>query len=105
MSISDFSGMLTNTITVYEVTGRDKYGKPTYSTGTEYSCRITYKDKLVTSAEGKEVVAKGNIIVAGTAKIDTTSKVTLDDGTEPKVITTTKVFDENGVHHTRIFFS
>lgn len=104
MPVSDFADMLTNTITVSEISTRDAYGKPTYADGVEYTCRITYRDQLVTNREGQDITARGNILIAGTTAIGADAKVVLDDGTEPKIIATKKVFDENGAHHTRIFF-
>jgi hypothetical protein len=104
MPISDFTDLMVNTVTVSEVSSRDAYGKPIYGTGVVYTCRITYQDRLITTAEGQDITARGNILLAGTTAIGADAKVVMDDGTEPKIIATRKVFDEDGAHHTRIFF-
>jgi hypothetical protein len=104
MPVSDFEDMLINTITVSEVSTRDAYGKPTYGDEVEYTCRITYQERLITTTEGQDITARGNILISGTTAISADAKVVMDDGTEPKIIATRKVFDEDGAHHTRIFF-
>ena len=104
MPISDFTDMMVNTVTVSEVNGRDTYGKPTYAAGTQYTCRITYRNRLITNQEGQDITARGDILIAGITAIGADAKVVLDDGTEPKIIATKKVFDESGAHHTRVFF-
>jgi len=102
--ISDFSDMLTETITVYTRTGADSYGKPIFGGGVSYSCRIQWRNTLVRDARGEEVVASGNALLQGAPALSSDDKVTLPDGSEPLILTVTRAFDEEGAHHSRVYF-
>ena len=105
MAISDFSEMLTSTVTVYPLSSRDSYSKPTYGVGVPYSARISERHVKVRDANGEEVVADGKIIIDGNSTISPDSKIILPDSSEPVIIAVNRAYDENGPHHTRIFFA
>jgi len=105
MAISDFSEMLTSTVTVYPLISRDSYSKPTYGTGVAYSARISERHVKVRDPNGEEVVADGKILIDGNPTIPADSKIILPDLSEPVIMAVNRAYDENGPHHTRIFFA
>ena len=104
MAISEWADMMPNTITVQAKSGVDAYNKPTFATGVGYSARVVYRDKLVTTADGREVVAKGVVYSTATSKISTEDKVTLPDTTSPQIVTSELYPDESGDSYCQFYF-
>ena len=104
MGVSDWSDMFPDTITVKQLSSRDEYGKPTYGSGTDYSGRVVYKNSMVRSREGEEVLAKGHVWLKGTPTIDPEDQLLLPDSTTPPILSTEKYPDEDGDHHVKVYF-
>jgi len=104
MAISEWADMMPNTITVQAKSGVDAYNKPTYATGTSYSARVVYKNKITVDAIGREVTARGVIYVAATGAISPEDKITLPDSSTPQIISVERFPDENGAHHNQVYF-
>lgn len=104
MSISDWSDMFTDTITLAELTSRDSYGKPNYGSAASFDARVTFKDELTRDSKGREVLSKGHVWIEGTPTITPEYELTLSDSTVPPILTTETYQDENGTHHVKVFF-
>ena len=106
MPITDWEDMMPHTVTRRPATGRDAYGKPTYGAAITYQGRVSYKTKRITSrTSGQDVIASGNVIVMGViADIHVDDLFTLPDGSIPLVINWSTVADEEGDHHTTVYF-
>ena len=101
----DFYEMMPHTITLAAQSGIDKYGKPSWGSGSSYRCRLIFDQKMMRDAEGREVVRQGKALLYGyDLSADVKYRLTLPDGTTPKVITVKQLKDQNGDHHTEIGF-
>lgn len=105
MSYNDFLDMMPDKVTHYPFTGRDGYGKPSYSSGTEYYARVVEKNTLVRGFDGSEVVAKGMIWLGGLPSIAPEDRITLESGDNITILSIEKYPDENGLHHIKVFYA
>lgn len=97
------SDLLDQTVTIYAVSTKDFYGKPTYGSGSSRSARVEPSVKLVRDPEGKECPSRANIYMDGDVTITTSHKITLPDGTSPPILQVAKHTDDDGtVHHTKV---
>jgi hypothetical protein len=99
---SDLLELLTQTMTVEHVTGRDGYGKPSYGTPATYRARVVGKVKMVRTADGSERVSNATVYVAATDVL-ATDRVTLPDGSRPLILSVGSFPDERGAHHQVIY--
>lgn len=107
MPINDWLDMMPATVTYEAVSTRNDYGKPTaYAAAVSYRARIRYKTRRVVSrVSGEDVVASGSIIVNGVISgIKPEDRITLPNGTTPKIASWDTVMDEDANHHTKIYF-
>lgn len=104
--ISDFLDLMQDTITMQLVTVRDGFGKPTYGAATSYRARVVYKSMRTTNRfSGQDAVAAGAVWIAGVILPgDIDDKVTLPDGSTPKILYWEEYPDEVGNHHTKLLF-
>ena len=100
--IDDLADLMTDTVTIRSLTGRDDFGAPTYDAGTEYPARVVRRHKLVRDLNGDEVVATGEVWLAGAPTLDPDDQVELSDGTTPHVLTVERFQDEVGSSHTKL---
>jgi hypothetical protein len=106
MPISDWLDLMPHTVTYAAKSGEDAYGKPTHGTGTDYTARVTYTHKRVATPDGMEVVASVQVWLNGTlSSISVDDKITLPDGTTPKIVSWDTATDEDGSHHTKLYLS
>ena len=109
---ADFFDTLTSTAlvapwTAYEGPG---YAKPAYGADVPYACRISLKDELVRSRDGREIAARGKVylrpatglLFAASAVPSTKDRITLPAGyvpASPPILDVQPEQDEQGVHH------
>ena len=105
MAISDFSECFTSTISIAPLNSWDGYSKPTYGVPVDYSARISERNVKVRNAQGEDVVADGDILLESSVVVPPESQVTLPDGSNPVIISVNRAYDDNGLHHTRLYFS
>ena len=105
MAISDFDDCLTSTVNIAPVSSKDPYSKPTYGANVSYSARISERQVKVRNAQGEEVVADGNVLLGASVVVPVDSRITLPDASSPVIIAVNRAYDEEGLHHTRVFFS
>jgi hypothetical protein len=103
---NQFSDMTFETVTIQGQASKDKYAKQTFGgSTTTLEGRIINETKLIRDASGQEVVVKGKVIVPGASTgVTVDHKLTLPDGSTPKILTVDEVTDEAEVHHTVIIF-
>lgn len=104
MGVSDFTDMMPHTVTHATVASRDTYGAKTYNTATSYTARVTYKPTMVRSADGMEVLARGVVWLMGSPAVDPDDQITLPDSTTPPILAAELIPDEDGAHHTKVYF-
>jgi hypothetical protein len=103
-SITDYSTMFSDSITLASFASRDAYGAPTVGSAVSYNARVVFKDQLARDKEGQEVVAKGACWIEGTPTISPEDTITLSDATTPPIITTETYWAPDGVHHVKVLF-
>lgn len=100
--------MMPDTVLINAWTGYTGAGtaKPTFSSTTrEYKCRIELKNHLVIDSHGREVMARGRVIMGTVAEVDVRDQVTLPDEynpIKPPIIAVNLISDEDGPHHTTL---
>jgi len=105
MPISDWVDVMPYIVTYQPVTGRDDYGAPTYGTAVDYTARVRRKhQRVVSRVTGQDTISDCQVWVAGIpSSISTDAKITLPDGSSPKIVSWDVVPDENGDHHTKFY--
>lgn len=104
---SDFLDMMPDTVTIYPFIGNslDGSGKPAYGPGVTYPCRVQIKNHIARDSMGREVTARGTLYVGTTVAPPNTSLLQLGPEftvTNPPIIDSQPVHDENGPHHVKI---
>lgn len=98
--------MMADSVTIYAWTGKSVSGAPTYSgTGTSYVCYISMKNHKIIGNDGKEILAKGRVILGSNAVINPKDKIVLPAEyipTDPPILAIDVETDESGNHHTTI---
>lgn len=85
-------------VTVYRLTGRDKYGAPSYGKGTPYRAHISNKSTMIRGANGELVATKGTVWMATESKnVSAKDKVVLPDGSIPIILDVNGAADETGL--------
>lgn len=102
---SALSDLMIDSITIANSSSLDAYGKHSYATPTTVShCRVQTGAHKVTDQDGQEIVATGKVYVAGVPTVTPESKITLPDGSTPRVLIVDRFADERGSHHTCIHY-
>lgn len=104
MVITDFADLMPDTVTHAEHAGNDRWGSPSYGSPVSFSARVVYRPESVRAADGAEVVARGHVWLLGSPAVDPKDEITLPDATTPPILAVERFPDENGAHHTKIFF-
>lgn len=105
MPVSDFEDMMPDTLSHSELIGHNSYGEPTYGSPVTLQCRLTYDPTKVIDSLGEEVVSKATAWVSSVSlSIDPDDEFTTSFGETLYVITSSRIQDEGGVHHHKIFF-
>ena len=103
-----FLTVMTQTLTVNRLSGvsTDGYGRPAYSTAAlSRYCRVTEKQHLVRSFEGEQEVATTVAWVRSTSTFSPSDKITLPDGTTPRLLAVEEYRDQAGaMHHVKLSF-
>ena len=98
--------LFTELVSVEPWESQDEFGEPSYGASVSYPARIVHAMKLVRNDEGREVVSNARAFVnTGTTAISPKARVTLPDGTQPKILTVERFPDEAGEIATTIYFA
>lgn len=102
---SDFLTLMPSTLVERQLASFDVYGDPTYSTAeTRYRCLVELKPTRVLNQQGVEIMATHVAYVASTGLMSATSEYTLPDGSTPEVQNIHTFYDEDGIHHSVMYF-
>lgn len=104
---AEFFDMMPATVQVAPYVSDDQYGKPTYGADVAYSARISIKDELVRSHDGREIAARGKVYLFSTVPPITTVPTTRDRitlpaqyvPTKPPILDVQPETDQAGIHH------
>ena len=107
MPISEWEDLMPATVTYEAVQTRNDYGKPTvYSTAVTYKARVSYKlRRVISRVNNQDAVSNTqlwvNAVITGLSPDD---RITLPDGSTPRILNWDTPQDEDGDHHTKIYF-
>ena len=77
--------MLTETIIHAAYVGRDAYGVSTFTSPVTHKARIEYVTRRFRNVAGDEMMSRAIVYVDGTVVVGLQDKMTLSDGTSPKI--------------------
>lgn len=105
--IGDWLDMMPDTVIFYARTGRDDQGKPVFSStpSSPIPCRVQMENHLIVDGKGREILARGKIILGSTFAPDIEDKIVLPAGytpASPPMLAVNPEPDESGPHHTTI---
>lgn len=103
-AINDWLDMMPHTVTHAAYAGRTAYGAPAFGSPASYRARVSYEASYIRKTDGSEVLARGNVILAGTPAVTPEDQITLPDGSTPQIIAADMHADEHGPHHTSVHF-
>lgn len=97
-----FRELFSETVTLYPPASVDKYGKRSWTASASVTASAHYmaEDALTRSADGRDVVIKGKLLLYGNITATNDYRCVLDDGSEAIIVAVDYPHDENGVHHT-----
>lgn len=101
--------MLPHTITLAPLTGVDEYGAPTFGAAVTYPARVHERLERVVDFDGNETLASTVVWVAPHATsglpdgLSPRSQITLEDGTTPPILRYSRIPDEDGEHHAKMW--
>lgn len=111
--ITEWLDCMPATVTWEAFSNRDDYGKPIYAAGVTYRARVVYKVETLFDDNELETTANGHVWF-GPPTADLTSnvppaatsedRITLPDGSQPNILTVERFTDEDGNHHTKVYF-
>ena len=98
--------MMADTVTVYPFTSRSVSGGKTYSsTGTDYKAYVQLKNHLIVDNNGKQIMARGKVIMGTNVAVGVEDKIILPAEYVPRnppILAVNIQPDESGNHHTTI---
>lgn len=102
---TDFLSLMNSTLVERPLSSFDVYGDPTFSTAeSRYRCLIELKPTRIVNNQGEEITATHVAYVASTAPMSATSQYTFPDGSSPEVQNIHTFYDEDGIHHSVMYF-
>ncbi len=103
--ISVWSDLMASSVTIEPWVSQSVSGVPSYGTGVAYACYISMQNRVVVDSQGREVVARGRVIMNTATIIGVKDRITLPTGyvpTNPPIIAINVFDDELGSHHTTV---
>ena len=82
----DFADWRDYTCTIAQFTGWDKYGAPTFGSGTSTACYMEMSPKLIRDSKGQQVVSSARLYIIGDVTVTPLDKVTLSEGSTPPIL-------------------
>lgn len=101
----EFLPLMLETVTLTAQSSLDRYGKQSFAaSGTSYRARLVWQERILRDKDGREIVESGRAILYGTTDADPTWRITLPDGSTPKITMVNTIQDEDGDHHSVVGF-
>lgn len=102
---AEFLSLMPSTVTVYPLASRNADGHTTFgTTGVTYRARVAYVPHTVHLADGRIQASEGIAWLASTTPLSIQSKYVLPDGSVPIVYAVENIPDQDGQHHSKVFF-
>ena len=101
------AALMTSTMVVRSLSGvfSSGYFTPSYSTATKtWACRMTRTQKLVRTVAGTEEMATSVAWVRSTSTFGASDKITVDGSTMGPLLSVDHFYDEDGLHHSRLYW-
>jgi len=99
----DFLQLMVQTVYIESFSSYNSHAEASYNAATPYSGRTVNKSTKVVTNEGLEVVSTAKTYIYGSPTITPKDRLTLPDGTKPKILTVSSFPDENGDHHQVVY--
>jgi hypothetical protein len=102
----EFLPLMLETVTITASASVDSYGKQSFAaSGTSYRARLMWAERILRDKDGREIVEAGRAVLYGVpASLTPAWKITLPDGSIPKITSIDVVQDEDGDHHVVVGF-
>lgn len=105
MPISDWEDMMPQVVTYEAPASRNEYGAITFAAAVSYRARVVYKQtRIVNRINGQDSIATGQVWLAGAIRPSIDARITLPDGSTPIILNWEMFPDEEGDHHTKLYF-
>jgi len=102
--LRDYSDMAPHTVTLEPLSTMGLYAEPTYGTSASYSALVTYQTKLVVTPGGKEVASQTTVYIpSSSASAAESDRITLPDGTQPRILKVDRWADGDGQHSVTVY--
>jgi hypothetical protein len=103
--ITDFDDLMTQTVTIAPTTGRNAEGLPTHGDAVSYRARVVRAAvRTVGRESGQDEIATTKVWLMGVVTPEIDWKFTLPGGETPKLVNWETFPDEDGDHHTVLYF-
>ena len=97
--------LMIDTIIVAPLSSTDSYGKHGWGTPVSINdCRVQTGSHKITDTTGQEIVAAGLVYVPNGPTVTPESKLTLPNGSSPRILKVDSKADERGAHHIVIHY-
>lgn len=101
-TIADWVDIMADEVSVEPFLSLDAYGKPTYGALLSYPARVDFKNHMVTTAGAEQRVSSAIAIIARNTKVGTRDRVTLSDGSQPSILVSALIWDEQSPLYVRL---
>jgi hypothetical protein len=91
-------------VTIAPFSSFSSHGTPTYSTGVVTACYMTYEKKLITDSDGQQALTSSQVFIIGTSARTVLDKITLPDGSTPRIQRVDPFYNEKGVIEMTILY-
>jgi hypothetical protein len=97
--------LLNYTVVIEHYNGMDEYTEyPNYQPPITLAAWVVARHRMLRTPTGEQVNANTTVIVNGDPAIGLLDRITLQDGTQPPILSVHKAMDQFGqIHHTRIW--
>ena len=101
---SDYLDMCPHTVTLEPLSTVDIYGGQSYGTSASYNALVVYQSKLIPGADNVEVVSGTQVYIpSSSCSAAESDRITLPDGTQPRIVRVDRFSDESGAHNVVIY--
>lgn len=92
--------LLQQQVTIEPFTSRNDYGAATYGAPVPYPCRVVEDLQMLRQPDGSQKLARHKVTLDGDAVVDPRDRLTLPDGTVPRILAVERYPDETGTIYT-----
>lgn len=116
--VGDLISLAADTVTVEPFVSVNEYGVVTYGSPTSYRCRVLGRSKIVLDPDGQERLSGATVVFFGEYGLSVFDRYTLPQrfsadpndpsnliARQPRALSIDRETDENGAHHTTVYFS